>query len=502
MLHFNTRSIVCKFDEVKNELTSLDTDIIFITETWLSPRSAHCLYGLSSYNVFHNYRSDKSGGGASLYVRDNLFAAPLSDNITPNEAFNISAITIGQNHGKVLLLAVYKAPWASDNDVESMCDVIDSLVSRFSRVVMAGDFNFPGMNWLNVRANSAEELFLLHLITEHNLSQIVTQPTRERAILDLVFLSDTLLADEVEHLPPIAGSGYDAQLWHITLPTFQRRRNLRRRVDYTKLNYALSLIDWTVDFKGCVVTDDYAARFTNLILDAMNKCLIFVPFFRRPWLPKHIVALLRVKKRAWTSYLRTRDMSAFKAASKNARAALRQHRRCEEMRLIYSQDRQRLFKHVNSKTGAGTKSIHICKNDVVLTDQEAADVLLQTFSSNFTIKHVAKPCLMPVHTQSLTDFACTPALIVEALHRCPNSNSCPDGLSFKLIKAVAKSIIAPLTIIFQHSLFEGTFPSAWKEAVVIPLYKGKGPKKHIRIDRLDDIHKIRYRQVGCHDGHN
>ena len=478
MLHFNACSIVRKFDEIKHELTILDTDVIFITETWLSPHSSHSLYGLSGYSAFHNYRLDKTGGGASVYVRNNLFAVPFSDNVTPNGTFNICAVTFGQGLGKTLLLAVYKAPWASANDVESMCDVIDSLVSLFSRVVMAGDFNFPGMNWLNVRAtaDSVDERFLQHHITEHSLSQIVTQPTRERAILDLVFLSDTLRADDVEHLPPNAGSDHDAQLWYVTLPALQRRRNLRRYVDYAKLNCALSLIGWTAAFKGCAVTDDYAARFTNLVLDAANKCSAFVPLFRRPRLPKHIVVLLRVKKRAWTSYMRTRDMSAFKAASRTVRAALRQHRRCEEMRLIYSQDRHRLFKYINCKTGAGTKSIHVCKNDVALTDQEAAEVLLQTFSSNFSIRHTAKPSSTSIHTQSLTDFACTPALIVEALHRCPNSNSCPDGLSFKLIKAVAKSIIAPLTIIFQHSLFEGIFPSVWKEAVVIPLYKGKGPK--------------------------
>ena len=113
---------------------------------------------------------------------------------------------------------------------------------------------------------------------------------------------------------------------------------------------------------------------------------------------------------------------------------------------------------------------------MALTDQKDAEVLLRTFSSNFSIRHTAKPRSTSTHTQSLTDFACTPVLIVKALQRCPNSNSCSDGLSFKLIKAVAKSTIAPLTIIFKHSLFEGIFPSVWKEAVVIPLYKGKGPK--------------------------
>ena len=89
MLYFNARSIVRKFDEIKHELTILDTDVIFITETWLSSHFSHSLYGLSGYSAFYNCRLDKTGGGASVYVCNNLFAAPLSDNVTPNSAFNI-----------------------------------------------------------------------------------------------------------------------------------------------------------------------------------------------------------------------------------------------------------------------------------------------------------------------------------------------------------------------------------------------------------------------------
>ena len=215
----------------------------------------------------------------------------MCESTLKNGAFNICAVTFGQGLGKTLLLAVYKALWVSTNDIESMCDVIDSLVSRFSHVVMAGDFNFPEMNWLNMHAtaDSADERFLLHLITEHSLSQIVTQPMRERAILDLVSLCDTLRADVVEHLPPIAGSHHDAKLWHVILPALQHRRNLCHRVDYAKLNCALSLIDWIVAFKDCAVMDDYAACFTNLVLYTVNKGSAFVPLFCRLWLPKHIV---------------------------------------------------------------------------------------------------------------------------------------------------------------------------------------------------------------------
>ena len=63
---------------------------------------------------------------------------------------------------------------------------------------------------------------------------------------------------------------------------------------------------------------------------------------------------------------------------------------------------------------------------------------------------------------------------MEAFKSCNNSSSSPDGISFKLLKAVMLRIIRPLNIIYQQSLNQGIFPRIWKHAVVIPLYKGQG----------------------------
>ena len=59
-----------------------------------------------------------------------------------------------------------------------------------------------------------------------------------------------------------------------------------------------------------------------------------------------------------------------------------------------------------------------------------------------------------------------------------NSNACPGGVSYRLLKAVCKYIVCLLNFIFQQSLFGGFFPTIWKYAMVIPLYKGKGDASH------------------------
>ena len=102
------------------------------------------------------------------------------------------------------------------------------------------------------------------------------------------------------------------------------------------------------------------------------------------------------------------------------------------------------------------------------------------FSANFSSTVLSQPRFdehtPPTPAVSLYNFNCTPSMVTEALSQCPNSNSHPDGLSFKLLMTVGDLIIIALNTIFKHSLFEGICPTVWKEAFVIPLFKGKSSR--------------------------
>ena len=60
LLHFNARSIKCKFSDISAELSALDllADVIFITETWLSLHSIPSQCSLPGCSVFHSFRND------------------------------------------------------------------------------------------------------------------------------------------------------------------------------------------------------------------------------------------------------------------------------------------------------------------------------------------------------------------------------------------------------------------------------------------------------------
>ena len=56
-----------------------------------------------------------------------------------------------------------------------------------------------------------------------------------------------------------------------------------------------------------------------------------------------------------------------------------------------------------------------------------------------------------------------------------NKAVCQDLISHRVLKNVRFTISKPLCILFNKSLDEGIFPSKWKTALVMPLYK-KGDK--------------------------
>ena len=71
-------------------------------------------------------------------------------------------------------------------------------------------------------------------------------------------------------------------------------------------------------------------------------------------------------------------------------------------------------------------------------------------------------------------FNCTRDDVLRLLSSSPNSAAGPDGYSYATLKQLGAAIIEPLAIIFQQSLQSGKFPTLWKEAKILPLYRGKG----------------------------
>ena len=57
------------------------------------------------------------------------------------------------------------------------------------------DFNLPDVNWKTKIASSARSTDILNSLLGLSLQQVVEEPTRKEAILDLVFTNGNLVSD-------------------------------------------------------------------------------------------------------------------------------------------------------------------------------------------------------------------------------------------------------------------------------------------------------------------
>ena len=98
-------------------------------------------------------------------------------------------------------------------------------------VLVAGDFNAPDINWeadeATITNNSTSEK-LLDIINEHDLLQLVREPTRrDDNILDLVLTNNNKLVSNITVVPGI--SDHDIVTFDLNTHC-QKKRNVKRKV--------------------------------------------------------------------------------------------------------------------------------------------------------------------------------------------------------------------------------------------------------------------------------
>ena len=96
------------------------------------------------------------------------------------------------------------------------------------------------------------------------------------------------------------------------------------------------------------------------------------------------------------------------------------------------------------------------------------------FSHNFNANTVASSC--PAGNADSLRFSSNIENVRKLLAATFNTATGEDGIPGKVLKLLCCELIESLNIIFQWSIAESTFLAAWKNAIVQPIFKGKGDK--------------------------
>ena len=178
---------------------------VAITETWLKSYHRDAQLQIPGYSITRSDRGNRTGGGVLLYSLDSI---PT----TSNESYDdgVCQVLLSTFSSiKMCVAVVYRPPDASYESFSKSLRFLNSCIEQLNDpsydIFVAGDFNFPQINWQTMTvstsggspeaAKSAEEL--LNFMSVNLMNQHVDVPTRGTNILDLLLSNNDRLISHV-----------------------------------------------------------------------------------------------------------------------------------------------------------------------------------------------------------------------------------------------------------------------------------------------------------------
>ena len=488
-------------EEVRKRINNagVKPDIIIITE--VKPKNFR--YALQEAEIqLEGYMltmtNTEEGRGIAVYSDQDL-------NITEVEGTESFAeyciIQLKISEGETLdIVAIYRSPSSSEENNNAMLNLLQHIDDRKpTNLLIAGDFNFPDINWENngstVSETSCSAKFV-NQIQDYFWYQHVKQPTRARSgnepsLLDLILTNVEDLIDNPVYESPLGGSDHCLITCNIRCGKYRENGNTFgfnwSKANYDKMRENLQL-DWNLLLSGSLDVNEQWKIIHSHLQESIIKN---VPLLKRnskkrakvPISPE-LREMIRKKHRTWQRYMETRDqlkLRDYKRARNKLKNALRVAKKKHEKDIADSvkSNPKKFWRYVGEKTKKKSQVPDLINNEGQRTtsNEEKAELLGSFFSSVMTVEPEGPlPQVEMKKNQYNWGEEITETQIREKLKELnPNKSQGPDKVHPRCLIEIKEQMIKPLQILFNTSLRTMQVPAEWKTAAITPVYK-KGNK--------------------------
>ena len=491
---FNAHSIQAKDKRtaIVNFIEDENIDLMFITESWLKEKGDESkLKELTpkAYKIKSLPRGSR-GGGILVIYRDHLSIIVNSIFSFSHKSFELLQLTL-TSPIHLHFFCLYRIPPSKKNKLKTkdfineFPELLDHVNMLRGKSILLGDFNVQFNNKRNFLTRK-----VFDMIDAYDLVQGVTEPTFYRSgnIVDWVLYreNDNLVSScYISHL---LSSDHAAVICHLNVP-LPTREPIYKTIRDLK---SIDMVQFKADVKSMVESHGESITAENLddglrtILDkhapAVKKK---VPIHKDPWLPE-IAEKLREAKR-----LRRRAERRNKKSGLTVDYQILQARKAEVVDIIQTAREMYLCKKVeeskNSKSFYRTTNQILGKsNDPIFPSTIPEHELPEHFSSFFndkiesirkdldTLNKNVDPLYADTaHTaSSFTSFRTVTQDEVKTLIMQAHKKTCSlDAIPTSLLVECIEELLPAITYIINNSLTSGTFPDAYKHAMVTPLLK-------------------------------
>uniref|UniRef100_K7F1Q8 Reverse transcriptase domain-containing protein n=1 Tax=Pelodiscus sinensis TaxID=13735 RepID=K7F1Q8_PELSI len=487
-LYTNARSLGNKQEELEALAQAKKYDLIGITETWWDD-SHDWSAVMEGYRLFRKNRQGRKGGGVALYVREHYDCSELQYKEGEKLVESLWVRFKGANSSDVVVGVCYRPPNQVDEVDEAFFEQL-SEASRSQALVLMGDFNHPDICWETNTAVHRQSRKFLENVGDNFLVQVLKDPTRGRAQLDLLLTNREELIGDVEVGDNLGSS--DHEMVDFRILTKGRKESSKihtldfKKADFDSLRDLMERIPWDVNMKGKGVQDSWQ-YFKEALLKAQKETIPTrskrgKPGRRPDWLTGEILGVLKHKKEAYRKWkLGQMTREELKCIVRECRGVIRKAKAQMELRLAkdVKDNKKGFYRHVNKKKviREGVQSLMDEGGNLVTEDVGKAEVLNAFFASVFTDKVGSWTSVLSdarweedgqplVGKEQVRNY-------LEKLN--VHKSMGPDLMHPRVLKELANVIEEPLAIIFEKSWRSGEIPDDWKKANVVPIFK-KGKK--------------------------
>ena len=516
----NTRSVNNKPEVIVEELTDKNIDAYALTETWLKPgdEASRCALEPEGYKLLDQPRSDRTGGGTGLIVRQSYKCKKSAGG--ENKSFEYSTYSITQANKKVLdICVIYRPPYSPAHPVttnvffQEFPAYLSELLLTKHPLLVLGDLNIH----VDV-INDPDALKLQEVLDSFDLGQLVTFPTHlsghtldlciirqiDKGLVELLsqgqFVSDHCVVEMSVNM------------------NFQKKSQIEvssRRIKAIDLSAFTSDLDRVCSQLHDV--DDVSLLATQYDKELSTLLDNHAPIKRRlitlrpnsDWFDQACKEAKKVKRRAEIAFKQhstDETEKHLKDSQKDYNKQLRQskHSYYNTKIAACAGNQRELYKVVNSLVKRQAAETPLCdsKQDLVngFADyfvSKVANIRKEIDSCLFEEPILAPfdpPC-RPMHEFAELSFVDTKKLVLKS----PTKSCSMDPLPTQLLKETLDTSLPLITKLVNLSLSSGVFPTNWKHALVTPLLKKAGLeltyKNYRPVSNLSYISKLVERAV-------
>ncbi|MCU7958324.1 MAG: endonuclease/exonuclease/phosphatase family protein, partial [gamma proteobacterium symbiont of Bathyaustriella thionipta] len=425
ILHLNIRSIRNKLDFIRDSFS--DFDILCFSETHLDANvSTDTLFLSNFYST--PYRKDRTnhGGGVLAYINSNLLHVRRPDlEIFCNESIWIEVKVKNES----FLIGLFYSPTTADALFFNSLNLnIEKALELSKNLIIVGDLN---EDLLNPNFHNLKDVLLIN-----SLTNVITAPTRQQAILDPVIIPEDFPFLDSGTLD-IPNTISDHKATYITLPfqydtegAFNRVIFLYKKANFTLLKQKLSNYDWECLREETI--DEACSKFNDTFLDFVKSCIpsknVLIRPNDKPWYDSEIRKISRKRDRLKQKFNNSGNLNVLAQYKhfRNKVNNLKRHAKEQfynnlEMSIsdFHSNDKKQFWKVVRHFVKSNNTSASIPplnsfpvtgQNDYCFSSEEKAELLNKFFTSISTVDdgNVALPDFEYKCQNRLSSITCTP----------------------------------------------------------------------------------------------